>query len=243
MSARVLLYDLEVSPMLGWAYDRWDTRLIHVEHESFIMCFAWKWLDEKKVHTFTAKNRDDLELCELLHSLMDEADIVVAHNADRFDNRVANARFLYHRLTPPAPYKTVDTLKAARRHFKYSSNSLNNLCSMLDIGCKSKDTHSDLWRSCLDGDEKAWRKMLKYNKQDVILLEELYLTLRPYISNHPNVTVYDEVDGCPKCGSPNTRYRGYETTRSLRYRRVYCNDCGAWSRERASDGSRKPSLV
>ena len=50
-----------------------------------------------------------------IFATLDEADIVVAHNAKKFDNRVAAARFMYHGFLPPSPFKTVDTPLAARR--------------------------------------------------------------------------------------------------------------------------------
>jgi DNA-directed RNA polymerase subunit RPC12/RpoP len=43
--------------------------------------------------------------------------------------------------------------------------------------------------------------MLNYNKHDVIGLEQLYLKLRPYIKNHPNLGVLLDEDVCPNCGS------------------------------------------
>ena len=162
---------------------------------------------------------------------MDKADIVVAHNAKKFDNRVAAARFMYHGFLPPSPFKTVDTLTAARRYFKFTSNSLNDLCQMLGLGEKPKTTHASLWHDCLNGDAKAWKKMVKYNNQDVVLLEKLYLKLRPYITNHPNVSI-EKPDGCPRCSGNNLQYRGYYTTNLTRYHRIVCTDCGAWSRER-----------
>ena len=101
----------------------------------------------------------------------------------------------------------------------------------LDSVTKPKTTHADLWHDCLEGDEKAWKKMVKYNNNDVVLLEKLYLKLRPYITNHPNVAVSKE-EGCPRCGKTNTEWRGYYTTSVSTYHRFVCLDCGAWSRER-----------
>ena len=252
MEARILFYDLEVTPMLCWAYDRFDANVIHVEHESHIMCFAYKWLGESKVHvvalpdfpTYKNDTWDDGELVKRLWSLLDEADVVVAHNANKFDNRVATERFLTHRLGPPSPYKTVDTLTVARRYFKNSSNSLNNLCSKLGIGEKPADTHARLWHSCVNGDEQAWRKMVRYCKHDVELLESLYLTLRPYMANHPNVALLSgKLDGCPKCGSSAIQLRGLQRSLTATYRRVQCTDCGAWSRVRLAEAVEKPKHV
>jgi hypothetical protein len=234
---KILLYDLEITPILGWAYDMWDARVIRMEREPEIMSLSWKWLGDNFVDNDNTQDElDDRAVTKTLWGLMDEADIVVAHNARKFDNRVAAARFMIWGLDPPSPYKTVDTLTSARRFFKFPSNSLNDLCHLLGLGEKPKTTHASLWHDCLDGDEKAWKKMVKYNNNDVVLLEKLYLKLRPYITNHPNVTVDAKHDGCPRCGSAKVQYRGFSRTNVSTFRRIQCQDCGAWSRERLSDG-------
>ena len=39
-------------------------------------------------------------------------------------------------------------------------------------------------------DLKAWKKMVEYNKQDIVLLEKVYYALRPWDTYHPNMGVY-----------------------------------------------------
>lgn len=244
----ILLYDLEITPILGWAYDMWDANILKVEREPLIMCFSYQWLGEKKVHhvaqpdypTEYEKNpQSDFYVVARLWTLLNEADIVIAHNARKFDNRVASARFITHKFPPPSPYKTVDTLQAARRYFRFGSNSLANLCERLEIGSKPKTTHAQLWHDCINGDPVAWKKMKKYCNQDVRLLAGLYDKLLPYISNHPRVT---DGAGCPKCGSKHSQYRGYARTAVGTFRRLQCVDCGGWHRERASQ-KEKPEFV
>jgi hypothetical protein len=249
---RTLLYDLEISPMLGWAYEMWDTNILKIEREPYIMSVAWKWAGDNAVSVLALPDfpeayaqwpHSDFHVVNHLHKLMDEADIVVAHNARKFDNRVATARFLLNHLQPPSPYKTVDTLQAARRFFRFPGNSLVALCGMLDIGDKTEVTHGKLWYKCVNGDMDAWQKMKEYNIRDVELLDELYYKLRPYISNHPNIALLvDKLDGCPRCGSDKLNYRGFQHTATGSYHRVRCQSCGAWSRERlqARDEEDKP---
>lgn len=239
--ARVLLYDLEITPILGWTYDLWDARVVKVERQPYLMCAGYKWLGDAKTKcvaqidfpNYADNPHSDYQVAAWLRDLMDEADVVVAHNARKFDNRIATARFLDNGLEPPSPYKTVDTLTVARRYFRFGSNSLNDLCERFGIGTKTEQTHGKLWRDCVDGDPKAWKLMKRYCKQDVDLLEALYLKLLPYISNHPNVALMaGKEDGCPKCGSDKLQYRGYCNTGVSQFRRVQCQQCGGWSRER-----------
>lgn len=251
---RILIYDLEVTPMLTWTYRRYDANVIYVERESYVMCFSYKWLGEKGIkcvaqtdfpEAYAKDPYSDLELVKVLWNLIDEADIVIAHNASKFDNPVTNERFLFHKMMPPSPYKTIDTLLVAKRQFKNSSNSLDNLCEKLGIGTKTKDKHADLWHDCVLGDKKAWKKMIRYCKKDVQLLEELYLRLRPYMPNHPNVALLSEkLDGCPKCGSDKIQFRGLQVNNTAVYRRVACQDCGGWSRVRIADKEQgRPTYV
>jgi hypothetical protein len=221
----------------------WDARVVKVERDPYIMCFSYKWLGESDVHVVAQPDfymyeqdpYDDSMVVDRLWDLMDEAEIVVAHNARKFDNRVATARFIANNLTPPSPYKTVDTLQAARRYFRFGSNSLQDLCAKFHIGSKAEQTHGKLWHKCLEGDMEAWEQMKHYCKQDTLLLEGLYYHLRPYISNHPSVTVDVAEEGCPKCGSKSLQYRGYSHTTVSSYRRFQCNDCGGWGRERVAE--------
>jgi hypothetical protein len=81
------------------------------------------------------------------------------------------------------------------------------------------------------GEKEAWDLMTEYCKQDVLLLEKVYLKLRPYINNHPNLSALTDSNCCPKCGSINIQYRGYAITAAGRYRRFQCKDCGGWGKE------------
>ena len=231
---KILIYDLEVSPTLGYTYGLWDTRVIKVEKRPFIMSVSWRWYGESKTHHEggVTNEEEEISVVDTIWGLFNEADIVVAHNANRFDNRVATAAFLRHNLTPPKPYRTVDTLRVARSVAKFESNSLNDLCDMFGIGRKSEATHADLWYRCLQGEKKAWKLMKKYNNQDVDLLYKLYEKLRPYTKNHPNLGDIAQLDGvCPKCASPDLRKEGTHARRNGRVQSYSCNSCGGWCNE------------
>lgn len=245
MTAKILLLDIETAPILGWAWTKYDTNLIEIQEPFFILSFAWKFLDDQTVSVrglvdypdYNPEKHNDKSLITDLHSLLDQADIVVAHNGDSFDIKKANARFLYHGLKPPSTYKTVDTLKAARKHFKFDSNKLNDLCKTLGVGGKVPHTGFALWKACMAGDVAAWEVMKEYNAHDVTLLEEIYLRLRPWIT-HPDVNLYrpvverdvhtDHTHSCPNCGSSHIQRRGIAVARTRRYRRLNCQDCGSW---------------
>jgi len=235
--ARVLLFDIETSPTIGMAWEMWDTNIIKVTQSWYMLSFSYKWLGDKKAKVvalpdlkgYKKNKKDDRELCHLLWKLIDEADIVIGHNSDKFDIRKANARFAEHGFPPTSPYKTVDTLKVARKYFKFESNKLNELGKRLGVGEKVKTGGFDLWDGCLNDDPKSWALMKRYNLQDTELLERVYLKLRPWMKQHPNMNVFTLKDGCPNCSGLNVQRRGFSITKRGRRQRFQCNDCAAWS--------------
>lgn len=237
---KILLYDLEVSPTLAWTYRLWDANIIRIERDQHLMCFSYKWLGEDTIQTvslpdFPLYKKDkfnDKHVVHALRDLFDEADIVVAHNANKFDNKVLTERMIIHGEQPFSPVRTLDTYAAAKRHF-YHDNSLAALCRKLGVEGKTATKHHDVWYACLQGDLLAWDAMAEYCENDIRMLEDVYLKMRPYITNHPNVD--EEGVSCPKCGSVEYQSRGYYNTNSASYRKYQCNTCHGWFSSRLAD--------
>lgn len=241
MTARILLLDIETAPSLGYVWGKYDQDVIEFERDWFILSFAAKWLDSKDILVkslpdykgYRKNPMDDSHLMVDLWKLLDEADIVVAHNGDSFDIKKINARFLVHKMLPPSNYKTVDTLKQVRKHFRFDSNRLGDVCKVLGIGAKIPHVGFALWKACMQGDATAWETMRDYNAQDVALLEDIYLRLRPW-SAHPDVRLFsaggggDHQHDCPACASSHTQRRGIAVARTRKYQRWNCQDCGTW---------------
>lgn len=234
---RVLLFDIETTPNIGYIWGKYEQDVIEYVKEWHILSFAYKWLGEKTVHSVSLpdfpdykKNKGDDELLvRELWYLFDEADVIVAHNGDQFDIKKAHARFSAHKLGPTSPFKSVDTKKVAKRYFKYNSNKLDDLGNYLGLGRKIQTGGFELWKGCMAGDMKSWATMVKYNKQDVVLLEKVYLELRPWMTNHPSIALIEEIkDGCPNCGGNHLTRRGFSITRATKKQRLQCQGCGAW---------------
>ena len=241
--SRILILDIETAPNMAYVWGAWKQNIGQNQwlEKGYIMSFAAKWLGDDEVIYQENRGNNDKELVQSMFSLLDMADVVVAHNGRRFDLPIILGRGLVHKLTPPSPYFIVDTLAVARREFRFTSNSLANLAEELKV--TQKDKHKDfpgfeLWVECIKGNPKAWEEMKHYNIQDVVVLEDVYLRMRPYINNHPNIA-HRQRDGnevyCPKCGSHHIQYRGYyHTMMGLAYRRFKCKNCGGWGRDRFS---------
>lgn len=234
----IYLFDIETAPSLGWYFDLWkEGNIVGTKENWYMLSFSIKKLGERKIHTFALpdfrgyqKNKEnDRLLVEKLWGFFDTADILIGHNLNSFDVKKSNARFIHHRLPPPSPYKTIDTLKVARSKFKFDSNRLDALARSLGFGSKLPTNGFETWKGCMTGDMKAWRLMKKYNEQDVVLLEKVYLALRPWMTNHPNINLgTDRLQNCPTCGSSRLVKEGHRYSLTGAAQRYSCLDCLAF---------------
>jgi hypothetical protein len=233
--AKVLLLDVETAPSLGWVWQKYETNVIDFQRDWYILSYAAKWAHERKIQVkcladyvgYKIDIENDQFLVDDLWRLIDEADVIIAHNGDSFDLPKINTRFLTHKLPPPSPYKTIDTLKIARKIFKFDSNKLDDLGRYLGIGRKLLTTGFHLWRGCMIGDAKSWATMKRYNAHDVELLEKVYYLIRAWAPSHPNVN-QGQLEQCPKCASKKVQRRGFSYTLLKRKQRYQCLNCNGW---------------
>jgi uncharacterized protein YprB with RNaseH-like and TPR domain len=226
---KVLFFDLETSPNLGYTWGKWEQNVIEFTKEWGLLCFAYKWQGEAEVKCLTKQGRSEKALVKELWKVLDEADVIVAHNLDQFDNKKSKAKFLEYGFGPPSPYKRIDTLKIARANFALNSNKLDDLGATLKLGRKAQTGGFSTWLGCMNGDEKAWAKMIKYNKQDVVLLEKVYNKLRPWATTHPHMgALSGDKSLCPICASSNVQCRGWTIAKVAKKRRMHCQSCSHW---------------
>jgi hypothetical protein len=234
---KILLIDIETMANVGYSWGKWQVDVVEFISHWYLLSVAYKWFGEKIIHVKALPDfkgykpfGDDRELVKFVWELLDDADIVISHNGDEFDLKKLNTRFIQWNLPPPSPYKSIDTLKVVKSVFSFNSNKLDELGRDLGLGRKIEHEGFPLWLKCERGDMNAWNKIKKYNKRDVELLEKLYIKIRPYIKNHPNLDVFSSRPVCPKCGSDSLIGRGYYYTNTMAYKRYRCNNCGGWSR-------------
>lgn len=180
---------------------------------------------------FMGSPKNNRALVVELHKLFSQADVTVGHNVVAFDDKTSNADFLIHGLKPPPAHRTVDTLKVARSKFKFVSNKLDDLGARLELGRKVRHPGFSLWKGCLNGDPKSWALMKKYNAGDVDLLEKVYLKLRPWMTNHPNMNQDEARYACPHCQGTKLRNQGKRMMAGGMKSRYQCQSdgCGKWS--------------
>lgn len=240
---KILIFDIETAPVKAYVWRMWKETIgiDQMLSDWFILCWAAKWLySDTIMNDCVTKEEvleeDDERVVKSLWKLFDEADIVVAHNATRFDVPKMNARFIKYGLQPPSPYRIVDTLEVAKKEFKFTSNKLDGLAVYFGFP-KKLETDFTLWSQCLEGKQAALNYMSKYNKYDVQLLEEVYLKLLPWIRNHPNIGIYTSSElVCCNCGHKHLTLipNKYYYTQVSKYPIYRCNHCGAISRGRHS---------
>lgn len=232
--AKILILDIETSQMITKVWQLRGNEYIEpsrIIDDWFMICWSAKWLFgndilHDRLTGKEAKNRDDKRICQSIWKLLDECDIVIAHNGDQFDIKKLNTRFLKHGLNHPSYYRSIDTLKVAKKEFRISSNKLDYICRFLGLDTKIETGGIGLWDSCETGDEKSLKKISRYCDNDVRILEELYLSLRPYIKNHPNLELYVDEAVCPNCGSKNISEVGVYRTQKKTYTSYRC-ECGS----------------
>ena len=249
---RILILDIETLPMSGlfWQKGKQYVGDDQIVKPWSLASWAAKWLFEdtvmgEAVNGDEASIREDWRIASNVWHLVDEADIIIGHNVDKFDLRKLKWRWLVSGHGPPSSYQTIDTLKVTNKHFYSDSHKLNWFGKHL-VNSEKIKTDYDLWKRCVNEEmfttkedqEDALQEMLTYNKGDVLLTEEVYLELRPWITSHPNLGLYVSGTGevCANCGSKvelsdNRKYY----TPAGRFKSYRCGDCGAIGRSRYSD--------
>lgn len=232
---KLLLLDIETSPSIAAVFGRRKQNISQdavLQEGGWLISYSYKWLGEDEVHgdvvtPHEATHKDDMRLCMNLWELIEQANALVYHNGINFDLPMIKTRMIVNALPPIRKIKSIDTYQLSKE-FRFNSNKLDSLGEQLSLGRKIKHEGMLMWIKCLEGDTEALRLMLEYNKQDVALLEEIYLALAPYSTRHPNLSVElgDKIR-CNICCSDNVHPTGNTVTTNLSVFEEYACQCGA----------------
>lgn len=249
-SPKILVFDIETSLLRTEAniFSLWQQNISIDELKGtgqyVMLSWAAKWLGEDNIMSDVVTSEEiiadnDKRVVKSIFKLLDEADITISHYGGKFDCPVLSARFMYHDLGLPSPYRNIDTCTTAKSAFKLPSYKLDALAKSFGFEMKDKMVKSD-WIECLKGNTEYLTKMDVYCKKDVQLLEMIYYKLRPYIK-HPNVGIYMDTDKhvCPACGSEDLKWGSKYHTDISAFEAFQCNDCGAHGRTRSSTISKE----
>lgn len=255
MTAKVLTIDIETQRAIVETFSIWRP-FIGIDRiivPTRVLCFAAKWRGEDDI-IFKSQWADPLtpggpnaiaeagyrKMMQSAWDLLNEADIVVTWNGDRFDVQWFESEFIRLGMGRPMPYKSLDLIKTVKRWFKGGLMSMKLDWSSRTI-LKDHKTHhggADLWHDIRWGtraEQRAARKIMReYNIHDTELTERLLEHHLPYLSI--NFALYeDNEDGelhCTKCNSTNLKLDGVKAYVTLAgvYQMHRCKDCNATSR-------------
>lgn len=247
---KVLLLDIETLPLTSYVWSIWnqDIPLNMIAKDFSILAFCAKWLESSDKKTVYGPTRDiiymdvrhqrnindDKAILKKLWKLLDECDILVTQNGVSFDSKKINARLVQQGFTPPSPYKQIDTKKIASKHFAFTSNKLEYLADKLKTRhkklTKRKYAGFALWQGCMNKEMEAFAEMEAYNRLDVLSLEDVYHKLQAWDCTIDfNVHMQGHGQVC-NCGSTRLQRRGVAFTKTAKYQRYQCQDCGSWMR-------------
>jgi DNA polymerase elongation subunit (family B) len=258
--AKILTFDIETQRSIVEVYGLFKNDYIPIQRVKVparILCYSARWYDGSG--DFFGSAWDDpewfgdideyaqsqyVEMLLQLWNLLEEADVVVTWNGDRFDLQWVEAECARVGLGRPAPYKSVDLMKIQKRHFKAGIMS-----QKLDWSARywlgdSKVAHgsSDLWDDIRYGDTivraQACETMEEYCRHDTKLTEDLIWTYLPWTKmnlalHRPDLD--SEILYCTHCGGhPIHPIDKKYTTTAFAYQQYRCSKCKGVSKGKRS---------
>lgn len=225
--SKILCLDIEWAPAKAFVWRMFDENISpdQLIDPGGLLCFCAHWIGTKE-HIFMSEwAHGKHNMAVQLRELLDEADAVVTYNGNRYDIPKIRGHLMLEGQKPFAPPTSIDLIKTVKS-MGYVMNRLAYIAPLLDIGNKMKHEGFRLWRSVLEGDEKAQARMKKYCIQDVKVTTALYKKIKHYIVDHPHLG--DGKHECGNCGSHHLQSRGYRRTKYFKTQRLQCTQCGSW---------------
>lgn len=206
-----------------------------------ILCIGWKWYGKPKVYVPSIVDEangnllDDKGLVKQFIEAFEDCDYHVTWYGDRYDFPMICTKAIKHGLPPIRPKPSLDLWKAVRYRFKAHSNRLNVWEQLLDVENAKTPITFDAWLKAAHGDKRALAEVKHHCKKDVLVLEEVFEKLRPWLDNEPSRGLFTgDHQGCPTCGSHHITKQGFKVARTRKYQQLKCQDCGHWFREAKS---------
>lgn len=200
-----------------------------------LLCVGYKWLGESKVHIlsiddypgFKSDPTDDKQLVKDFMKVYASSDMLVAYNGILFDRPWMLAKVLEHGLEIPPSIPLQDPYFTVKSNMRISRKSLANVSYFIKLENKKTPVEGRIWKRAGSGHRPSIKYIKDHCKSDVLVLEELYLYLRPLMRTHFRLS--DDLGKCRYCNSAKLQSRGRQVTKVKGVqRRVQCVSCSAW---------------
>lgn len=250
---KILLFDIETSLIKGYFWGLWKQNISinQIIEDWYVLCWSAKWLgqggvfnDSIHLHEDALFKNNERWVVESLWQLLDEADVVVAYNGKSFDKKKMNTKFFQYGLPEPSPYKVVDPMLIIKGNFAMTSNKMDFIAKYIEDNEEAKhSTNIQLWIDCMENSGSAMDKMLDYCDQDIVVLEAVYLAVRHWDKNSPQLAMYydDDKPRCNSCGSDDLEVleNKHAHTNLSKFGIVRCNNCSKIMRDRTNQLSKE----
>jgi len=240
-----LFYDIETSQGVATVFQ--IGRKVNIGHDDLlinpsIICICYKWEGIDEVHSLEWADGDDEKMVKRFIEVALMADEIVGHNGDNFDEKWIRTQAMMYGIPMPHKMPSLDTLKKMRSTFRLQSNRLDYAGKIMFGEGKSPMSKQD-WHDILipiipkklgfevelpQSYYDALDKMVKYCKQDVKLLEDVFHKIQPYVKPNQHRGAYSGLGRftCPHCASKKVAHqrKRYTATGMLRHQ-MRCKSC------------------
>ena len=219
-------YELRVKTFSLRNYQRYYNHN-DIEKDSKVICISYKWQYEDEVHTLDWR-MGEKKMLKAFIKILGGSDEAIGHNGDNFDLKYLRMRCIANGVLMFPTYRTLDTLKKARSGFRFASNKLDYLGKFFGVGGKEDNPGFEMWEDVVDGNVEMLEKMISYCERDVILLEDVYFILSPFITHNNNFSVLTggKKFFCPECASEDViMHKTYSTPMGIIRRNMKCSSC------------------
>lgn len=201
----------------------------------------WGWLLSSAVKYSNKKTAEcksigpnarcnDQTLVEWTLEKLAKADLMVGWYSKGFDYKLLLTKCVEYRIIPPPLPQHLDLWVTPYSDWLLQSNRLENVQQFLNLPDSKTKIWKKHWKQAMSGDRKSLAYIVEHNIQDVIVLEQAYNEIRPYIKGHPTMTLIQK-GSCPVCVKGTLESKGWRYTKTGKYRQYLCRQCKHYSRD------------
>lgn len=246
---KVLLWDIERFPGVYYGWSQFDPPFNQKE-KSTMSLICYKWLGEDKVHTIrlsklqhTRNPRNEKPIIRKMLKVINQADVLVGYNGDKFDWKKFNSAVIKYGLQPAKKPKLVDPMKMIKREASFDSHRLGDICAELGVHMKVETEKNLFIKSMFDF--KKYLDLADYCAHDVLALEDLFKKILPYSTPIINAAGINKIaKACASCGSENLfKFGTYILNNGSETQRYRCKDCGSTKTRDSANGKKTLTAI